>query len=87
MPPSVVLIAMGPVDGWMPALPIPLFPLWPLLPLGIGALAVVRWARRSLGYPAAAARARAVLEALCRLRGLKVDVRSRESRRVLIWFV
>jgi hypothetical protein len=87
MPPSVALVAMGPVDGWMPALPIPLFPFWPLVALGIGVLAVLRWARQGLGYPPGAERARAVLEALCRLRGLKVDLRSRESRRVLIWFV
>jgi len=87
MPPAIALIAIGPASRWTPGLPIPLFLLWPFLALGLGSIRAAQWVRRGLGFGGCLERVRAALELVCLLRGLKVDVRSAEAGRVLIWFL
>jgi hypothetical protein len=79
--PSLVLVGM-PGPRWVPPLPLPLFLLWPLVPLGLGLAGLMR-----LGGSRKAETVRTAALMCCHLRGLTIDVRSADRERVHIRFV
>jgi hypothetical protein len=81
MMPSIGLIAVsGP--RWLPPFPVPLFLLWPLVPLCFGIARLMNASR-----PDDAARLRIAMHAFCQLRGLIVDVETADNKSVRIRLV
>jgi hypothetical protein len=80
MPALALLGVRGP--RWLPPLPLPLFLLWPLVPLGLGLARILR-----RGRPAEAWRLRAALRMFRELRGLAIDVDTSDHTQVRIRFL
>jgi hypothetical protein len=86
MMPALGVVAIG--KGKWPALPIPLplFLLWPLVAVALGAVIL---AQRLVSEPSDARSgllmARTALLAFCQLSGLCVDLRSADGDRVRVW--
>ena len=67
---------------WLPPLPVPLFLLWPFVPLGLGIARLLDRQR-----PVEAAKLRAAVLVFRELRGLNVDVDTADHKQVRVWFV
>lgn len=67
---------------WLPPLPLALFLLWPLVPLGLGLARLMERVR-----PDEAMKLRAALHVFRELRGLSVDVDTADHTKVRIRFV
>ena len=80
MMPAVALVGI-PGPRWVPPLPLPLFLLWPALPLGLGFAKFIAWRR-----PTQAEKIRIGLQVFRELRGLSIDVKTADNERVRIWF-
>ena len=79
--PALLLIEL-PGPRWLPALPVPLFLLWPLLLIVRGAARI-----RERNHPVDAAMVRGFLQMLRDLRGLEIDVNTPGRRPVRIRLV
>jgi hypothetical protein len=80
MMPALALVGIrGP--RWLPPLAIPLFLLWPLVPLCLGMARLLQGQR-----PSRAVKLRSAMQLLRELRGLAIDVRTRDHK-VRIRFV
>ena len=66
----------------VPPLPLPLFLLWPLVPVSLGVAELMKRAR-----PDQAAKLRIAALVCCELRGLSIDVDTSDHKRVRIRFV
>jgi hypothetical protein len=80
MMPALGLIGI-PGPRWLPPIPIPLFLLWPFVPVCLG---IARLLDRD--WPAEAAKLRTTMQAFRELRGLTIDVDTANHKQVLIWF-
>ncbi len=88
MMPALGLIAFGSRKRWPVPLPIPVILLWPLILLGLAGVFLVQGILRLSGSSSTlVAAGKTGSMTFCQLRGLKVDVRSSDGTRVLIWFV
>ena len=86
--PAPGLIAFGSRKRWLAPLPIPVILLWPLILLGPAGVFFAQGILPLSGSSSAlVAAGKTGLIAFCQLRELKVDVRSSDGTRVLIWFV
>ena len=81
MMPAVGLIGIS-RTRWLPPLPVPLFLLWPLVPLCLGLARLMDRSR-----PVEAAKLRAAIYIFCELRGLRIDVDTADERHVRIRFI
>ena len=79
--PSFALVAVADSRRVPPA-PLPLFPLWPLIHVGLG----VAWLMRR-NRPDQAAKLRLATLVCCQLRGLSIDVDTADHKRVRIRFI
>ena len=80
MMPVLALVGI-PRWRWLPPIPIPLFVLWPLVPLGFGLAKLLDHAR-----PVEADKLRIGLQLFCELRGLSISVDTADHKQ-LIWFL
>jgi hypothetical protein len=71
-----------PGPRWLPPIPLPLFLLWPVVPLGLGVAKLMDTAR-----PIEAARLRTATQVFLQLRGLSIDVDTADHKQVRIRFV
>jgi hypothetical protein len=71
--PALALIGLR-GRAWLPPLPLPLFLLWPLVPVALGVARVLDRKR-----PDEAAQVRAVILLFHALRGLRIDVDTRDE--------
>ncbi len=86
--PALGLIAFGSRKRWLVPLPIPVILLWPLILLGFGGVFLAQGILRLSGSSSTlVAAGKTGLMAFCQLHGLKINVRSSDGTRVLIWFV
>ena len=86
MIPSLMMIGVG--RGCRYPLPLPLFLLWPLIALAGLVLALCLPFAPSDSTVGRRIRAGwQALRAFAQIRGLKIDVLSKDGERVLIWFV
>ncbi len=67
---------------WLPPIPVPLFVLWPFVPVGLGLAGLLDRAR-----PGDGAKLRTVMEVFRNTRGLTVDVDTADHKHVHIRFV
>jgi hypothetical protein len=81
MMPALGLIAI-PGPRWLPPIPLPLFLLWPFVPLCLGTARLLDG-----GRPADAARLRIAAHVFLELRGLSIDVDTADGMHVRIRFV
>ena len=82
MIPIVGLIRVGKAR-WVP---LPVFLVWPFVPVALGAVAVTERLVSSPSTLSKLTMVRGGLLALCQLSGLKIDVRSTDGSRVFVWF-
>jgi hypothetical protein len=81
MMPALVLVGIrGP--RWLPPLSLPLFLLWPLVPVCLGIARLLARER-----PAEAARLRTAMQVFRELRGLAIDVDAADRSQIRIRFV
>jgi hypothetical protein len=81
MMPALVLIRI-PERRWLPPVPIPVFLLWPFVPVCVGLAGLL-----GRGRPAEAETVRAVVEVFWNMRGLTIDVDTADDEHVHIRFV
>ncbi len=81
MMPALALFGI-PGLRWLPPIPLPLFLLWPFVPVCLGMAKLLDRDR-----PAEAAKLRAAMQVFRELRGLTIDVDTADHRQVRIWFV
>lgn len=81
MMPTLGLIGI-PGLRWLPPMPVPLFLLWPLVPVCLGIVALLDRER-----PAEAAKLRGAIRLFRELRGLSIDVDTADHRKMRIRFV
>ncbi len=86
MIPAVGLILLG-KTRWSVPLPLPVFLAWPLVLVALGGVTVAEHLVARRHAVPRLTLARAGLLALCQLSGLKIDVRSADGTRVLIWLM
>jgi hypothetical protein len=80
--PSFALVGLRRLPRWLPPLPVPLFLLWPFVPLCLGLARLLDRDR-----PEDAAKLRAAMRVFRELRGLAVEVDTADDRHVRIKFV
>lgn len=78
--PKMALVGFPHLD-WLPPLPIPLFPFWPLAWLVSGVARLIERER-----PAHAETLRAAIDVFRELRGLTIDVQRKDERSIRVWF-
>ncbi len=81
MMPALALVGI-PGPRWLPPVPIPLFLLWPFVPVCLG---IARLLDRN--RPAEAAKLRTAMQVFRELRGLTIDVDTADHKQVRIWFI
>ena len=81
MMPAIAVVGI-PGPRWLPPLPLPVFVLWPFVPLGLGLAKLL-----DRGRPAAALKLRAALQLFCSMRGLAIDVDTSDQTQVWIRFL
>ena len=81
MMPVLALVGI-PGPRWLPPIPVPLFPLWPLVLVGLGTARLLDNDR-----PAEAAKLRTAMQVFRGLRGLSIDVDTTDRKPVRVWFV
>ena len=81
MMPALALIGI-PGPRWLPAIPIPLFLLWPFVPVFLGLARLLDRDR-----PTEAAKLRAAMHVFRELRGLTIHVDAADHKQVRVWFV
>lgn len=81
MMPALVLVGIsGP--RWLPPVPVPLFPLWPIVLLCLGLASLLQGKR-----PSDAEKLRIAVLMFRELHGLAIDVQTRDRKQVRLWFV
>lgn len=79
--PALALIGY-PRVRWLPPIPIPLFLVWPFVPVCLGIAMLLARER-----PDEAAKLRAAVQVFRELRGLKIDIDAAHHKPVRVWFV
>ena len=72
---------------WAVPLPLPLFLAWPVVFIALGGVTMAQALVDERDTRAALRMARVGLFAFCQLSGFKLDVRSAEGERVLVWLL
>ena len=67
---------------WLPPIPIPLFLVWPFVPVCLGIAMLLERER-----PDEAKKLRAAVQVFRELRGLKIDIDAAHQKPVRVWFV
>jgi hypothetical protein len=80
--PSLALVGIQRWPRWLPPVPVPLFLLWPFVPICFGLARLLEKER-----PEDAAKLRAAMHVFRELRGLSVHVDAADGKRVRIRFV
>jgi len=81
MMPALGLIRV-PGLRWLPPIPLPLFLLWPFVLVCLGLARLLDRDR-----PAEAAKLRTAMQVFRELRGLTIEVDTRDNKEMRIWFV
>jgi hypothetical protein len=79
--PTLALVGI-PGPRWLPPVPVPLFLVWPLLPVCLGVAWLLERGRRDEGRLL-----RVVVAAFCQLRGLAINVDATDTKPVRIRFI
>ena len=79
--PALALIGI-PGPGWLPPIPVPLFLLWPFVPVCLGIARLL-----DKNHPTEAAKLRAAMVVFRELRGLSIDAETADERPVRIRFI
>ena len=80
--PTLALVGIPRLPRWLPPLPLPLFLLWPFVPICLGLARLLDKDR-----PDEAAKIRAAMQVFRELRGLTIDVDTADHEQVRIRFV
>ena len=87
MMPAIGLIAIGRQRWPTVPLPLPLFPIWPLVLLALGAVALARKVLPESDARTALTIAHTAVLAFFQLSGLRIDVESADRTRVRMWLI